>query len=119
MITFITMEELYHILENYHEFHGCDDIYDYPGLNINDVNLIFIEACYRGHLNLIEYLILNFVFDVHCYDELAFACACEAGHLKVIKFLIFCQSFLGKFDINKCRKRAIMDNHMITQLLYS
>ena len=64
----------------------------YKKYNKEQLNDEFIDACRKGQLDVVKYLLasdqLNEHADIHKADDLGFICACEQGHLEVVKYLI-------------------------------
>ena len=49
----------------------------------------FRFACWKGHLNVVQYLLENnFNIDVHADNEYGFKWACYFGHLNVVQYLL-------------------------------
>ena len=68
----------------------CCTIFIYFNIDVHAENEEgFRWACYKGHLNIVQYLLENnFNIDVHAYNENGFIWACKNGYSAVVKYIL-------------------------------
>ncbi|XKL63998.1 hypothetical protein PGB90_006362 [Kerria lacca] len=90
------------------------DIHDNQGMTL------LHWAADRGHLNVVQYLVVDMKADMNCCDEenqtpLHYAAAC--GHLEVCKFLIDFGADVNALDNNNLSPKDIAEDLVVKQLL--
>ena len=76
----------------------------YNKLNQEELNKQFINACYEGRLEVVQYLLtspeLSEHANIHAEDDLGFINACDLGHLDVVKYLLTSPELTEHADIH-------------------
>ena len=92
----------------------------YKKLNQEQLNKVFINSCYQGHLDVVKYLLtspeLTEHADIHARSDLGFIWACIHRHLEVIKYLIIDMNIEKTTQIEKYLNEA-KDNKYVQQAI--
>ena len=76
----------------------------YKKLDQSKLNEALINACNKGHLDVVKYLLtsdeLKEHADIHAYNGSGFKRACEFGHLDVVKYLLTSDELKEHTDIH-------------------
>ena len=84
----------------------------YKKLNQEELNKQFINACYEGRLEVVQYLLtspeLSEHANIHAKDDLGFIWACAQGHLEVVKYLLTSPELTEHADIHASSDEGFM-----------
>ena len=76
----------------------------YKKYNKEQLNDEFIDACRKGQLDVVKYLLasdeLTEHADIHASNDEGFVCACRYGHLEIVKYLLTSAELTELVDIH-------------------
>lgn len=66
-------------------------------VSTDDLNVMLANACYRGHLNIVKFLVNNNIGSFY----VALKSACSGGHINIVKYLIGMKNIITIKDLNR------------------
>ena len=90
-----------------------EDKQNYQKISKNELNLKFYNACSKGDLEHVKYLLLSPELkenaDIHSYQDEGFIKACQYGHLDIVKYLMTSPELKERANIHGQNTRGFME----------